>query len=100
MKLKIHELLHTLYGIVVAVAVLAGAIVAVLFLAAFVIDGQTAAAISKFNGEVMEYGKKLACYAILFGLIDFYLMKEHHLTIDQKEEGDEAPTRTDTGIPG
>lgn len=94
MKIKIHELLNTLYGMVVAVSVLAGAIVAVLFLAAFVISGHTAAVISSFNGVVMEYGKKLACFAILFGLIDFYLMQDHHLTIDQKEKDDDAPAQT------
>lgn len=89
MKKQIHEFLVTIYGIVVMIAVLAGALVAVLFLIAFLIDGQTAAAISKFNLAVMDYSKKIACYAILFGLIDFYMMKDHHLTIDQKEEVEE-----------
>jgi|GEM_PF-2269276 len=86
MKQQIHNFLVAVYGIIVALAVLAGALVAVLFLVAFIIDGSTAVAISNFNLGVMNYSKKLACYAILFGLIDFYMMKEHHLTIDQDEE--------------
>lgn len=89
MKKQIHELLVSIYGIVVMIAVLAGALVAVLFLLAFIIDGQTAASISKFNLALMDQSKKLACYAILFGLVDFYMMKDHHLTIDQKEEVEE-----------
>ncbi|MCR4440732.1 MAG: hypothetical protein QHH10_01095 [Peptococcaceae bacterium] len=86
MKQQIHAFLVTVYAVAVAVAVLAGAMVAVLFLAAFIVDGTAAAVISNFNMQVMNFSKKLACYAILFGLIDFYMMKEHHLTIDQNEE--------------
>ncbi|MFZ5944718.1 MAG: hypothetical protein ACOYVD_11445 [Bacillota bacterium] len=92
MKQQIHGFLVTIYGVVVAIAVLAGALVGVLFLAALIIDGSTAAAISNFNLKVMNYSKKLACYAIMFGLLDFYMMKDHHLTIDQKEETEESPS--------
>lgn len=89
MKKQLHDFLVSVYGIIVALAVLAGALVAVLFFIAFIINGSSAAGISNFNNIIMTYSKKLACYAILFGLIDFYLMKDHHLTIDQKEETEE-----------
>lgn len=94
MKKQLHELLVSVYGIIVAVAVLAGALVAVLFFAAFIVNGTTAAGISGFNNEIMNYSKKLACYAIFFGLIDFYLMKDHHLTIDQKEDTEDSQIST------
>ncbi|SFR18142.1 hypothetical protein [Desulfoscipio geothermicus] len=86
MKNQIHSLLVNIYGITVAVAVIAGAVVGVLFLLAFIINGQIAANISVFNLSIMEYSKKIACLAILVGLIDFYLLKEHHLTIDYDED--------------
>lgn len=89
MKKQLHQFLVTIYGIVIAMAVLVGAIVAVLFFAGFVINGQAAVSISDFNLKIMNFSKQLACYAILFGLIDFYLMKDHHLTIDQTDEAEE-----------
>lgn len=90
MKQQIHGFLVAVYGVVVAIAVLAGALVGILFLLALIVDGSTAAAIANFNLQVMNYSKKLACYAIMFGLIDFYMMREHHLTIDQEEESEES----------
>jgi hypothetical protein len=95
MREKIHEFLVSLYAIVVAISVVAGALVAILFVAGFVVDGGIAVKISEFNLMVMNQAKKWACYAVGIGLIDFYLIKQHALTIDDSgETGDTAPKAT------
>lgn len=85
MKNTIHQLLVNAFGLIVGIAILAGAFVGVLFVFAIIINGGLAASISQFNAQIMDWSKLLACIAIWIGLVDFYLQKEHHLTIDSED---------------
>lgn len=85
MKNKLHQLLVNLFGLIVGIAILAGALVGMLFVLAIIINGNLAAAISQFNAQIMDWSKLLACIAIWIGLVDFYLQKEHHLLMDSSE---------------
>jgi hypothetical protein len=93
MRDKIHEYLVSLYAIVVAISVVAGALVAVLFVIGFIADGGIAVKISEFNLSLMNQAKKWACYAVGIGLIDFYLIRQHALTIDDKGEEEDVPSQ-------
>ncbi len=93
MRDKIHEFLVGLYAIVVAISIIAGALVAVLFVIGFIINGDAAVKISEFNLAVMNQAKKWACYAVGIGLFDFYLIRQHALTIDDSGEEEDAPAQ-------
>lgn len=93
MRDKIHKFLVSLYAIVVAISVVVGALVAVLFVVGFIVDGSVAVRISEFNMAVMNQAKKWACYAVGIGLVDFYLIKQHALTIDDSGEEEGVPSQ-------
>jgi len=71
------------------VAVLVGAVVAVLFLIGFVAGGTVGETLAIFGKEVMYKAITLAAIGCLVGLIAFYVEGTHELKIDSNESSDE-----------
>lgn len=66
-----------------------GFVVAILFLIAIIIGGNQGELIAVFAGDVMNWCIKLAAIAVLFGIIDMYIRKEHSLTMKSEEKKDD-----------
>ncbi|MGP9043558.1 hypothetical protein [Cytobacillus kochii] len=79
------SLFKKIYGMIALITLTLGFIVAILFLIAIVMGGNQGELIAIFAGEVMNWCIKLAAIAVLFGIIDIYIRKEHSLTM--KSEG-------------
>ncbi|MGE8207030.1 hypothetical protein ACQKP0_21225 [Heyndrickxia sp. NPDC080065] len=81
------NILQKVYSYVSILTILLGFIVGLMYLIAVIIGGSGGEMIAIFSGKVMFWGIKLAAIAVLFGIINIYISKEHSLTIqaDKKE---------------
>ncbi|MDQ0185891.1 hypothetical protein MKX78_21865 [Cytobacillus sp. FSL R5-0569] len=78
-----------IYGMIALITLALGFVVAILFLIAIIIGGNQGELIAVFAGDVMNWCIKLAAIAVLFGIIDMYIRKEHSLTMKSEEKKDD-----------
>lgn len=88
MMKKIVELLKNIYGAVLMISILAGAVVAIIFIVGFIFGGTIGAQFALLGGKIMSYCISIAAVACLFGLIGFYTENVHELTIDFSQDQD------------
>lgn len=86
---KITGLLDTLYGVGIYICLFVGGAMALAYLAAFFVGGETAAAICDFVYnkiyKVLIYGGNVI---IVLGLVSMYIRHQKTLTIDDLSESD------------
>ena len=83
------SLFKKIYGMIALITLTLGFIVAILFLIAIVMGGDQGESIAVFAGDIMNWCIKLAAIAVLFGIIDMYIRKEHSLTMKSEEKKDD-----------
>ncbi|MBE3581809.1 MAG: hypothetical protein IMW96_09315 [Thermoanaerobacteraceae bacterium] len=88
MKKAIINLFNSLFGGLVLVAVLIGAVVAFMFVAGFVAGGQTGAWMAVTGKKLLDYAIKIAAVGVLFGLFSFYTGGTHELTLSNERESE------------
>lgn len=88
MKNNFQKFLIKIYGVIVGISILMGALVAFIFILAFIISGKFAIKLIEINSSLMSASMAMACLTIFIGLIEFYISKEHALTVvtDTKEK--------------
>ncbi|WLR51039.1 hypothetical protein LC040_17795 [Bacillus tianshenii] len=96
MKKELTNVLENLYGWVAFLTMALGVLTAGLFAVSFVIGGGSGETIAVYAGQIMSWGIRLAAVAMIIGLVNTYVKKEHSLTLGSEsksaasEEIDEA----------
>jgi len=85
MKNTITNLLKNTYGIALMGAVLAGALVAVLYIIGFIAGGAIGEQLAIFGAKVMKYCITVAAIGSLVGMCAFYVEGSHELTMDSNK---------------
>lgn len=86
MKARVVQFLTSVFGACVMVAVLAGGIVAVIYLIGFVAGGTVGEQLAIFGSKIMKYCITLAAIGAVFGMFAFYIEGTHELVMDKKEK--------------
>lgn len=98
MTQAIRQFLRGAFSIITLIALLLGAIAFVLFLAGLIGGGPTATQLAVTAGNIMNWGIKLATAAVVVGIVEIYLSRQHKLTL--AEEGKEAKPAAGTTAAG
>lgn len=86
MRARVVEILTGIFGAALMVAVLTGAIVAVIYLAGFVAGGTVGEQLAIFGSKIMKYCITLAAIGAVFGMFAFYIEGTHELVMDKKHQ--------------
>lgn len=81
MKKALANILAHLFGLLVLIAVLIGALDACMLFVGFVIGGSGAAHLALWGKKLLDYAIKIAALGVLFGLLNFYIGGQHELTL-------------------
>jgi len=90
MKKKIISLCRNIFGICLMIAVLIGAVVAVLFIIGFIAGGSVGETLAIFSKNVMYKAITLSAIGSLIGMLAFYIEGTHELKMDSSEKADEG----------
>ncbi|MGI6778094.1 MAG: hypothetical protein ACOX7R_08780 [Acetivibrionales bacterium] len=93
MKKKIISLCQNIFGICLTIAVLIGAIVAVLFVIGFIAGGSVGESLAIFSKSIMYKAITLSAIGSLIGMLAFYIEGTHELKMDSSEEAEEGDAR-------
>ena len=89
MKKKVIAFCQHIFGISIMAAVLVGALVFLLLVIAFIINGDSGQSLAIFCKNVMYKAITLSAIGSLVGMFAFYVDDSHELTLHSKEEEDE-----------
>jgi len=86
MKARVVQFLTAVFGACLMVAVLAGGIVAVIYLIGFVAGGTLGEQMAILGSKIMKYCITLAAIGAVFGMLAFYTEGTHELVMERKQE--------------
>jgi uncharacterized integral membrane protein len=89
------KFVQTTYGWLATAALALGFLVALVFLIAVLVGGDTGVAMALFGGEVMEIGIIIATIAVAGGLIWMYVSGNHSLKWEKSTGPNAGPTDDD-----
>jgi len=89
MKKSIVNLCQHIFGICLTVAVLIGAVVAVLFVIGFIAGGSVGESLAIFSKNIMFKAITISAIGSLIGMMAFYIEGTHELKMDSNEGADE-----------
>lgn len=88
MKEKIANLFENIFGATLMCSILAGAVVAIMYIIGFIFGGTIGTQLALLGAKIMKYCITISAVASMIGMIAFYIENTHELTIDFKEEED------------
>lgn len=89
MKRKVIEFCKHVFGICMMVAVLVGALIFLLLIAAFIANGEFGESLAIFCKDVMFKAITLSAIGSLVGMLAFYVDDSHELTLKTSEKKQE-----------
>lgn len=90
MRRQLGALTAGVFGVLMMVAILIGAVVAVMFIVGFIAGGSLGQSASVWGDKLMAYGIQIAALGVLFGLINFYAFGQHQLTLAGEKQGEKG----------
>ncbi|MCM3706389.1 MULTISPECIES: hypothetical protein [Cytobacillus] len=78
----IAKIMDKVYSSLALVTMALGVAVAIMFVFALILSGETGQSIAILAGKIMNWGIQLAAVATFAGIMVIYIRKEHSLTID------------------
>jgi hypothetical protein len=83
---SIRQILRGAFSIVALITLLLGAVVFLLFMVGLVLGGTAATRLAVAAGDIMQWGIKMATVAVVIGIIDIYVSRNHKLTLNSEEK--------------
>lgn len=85
MKVKLEKIIESLFSIFVIIAIIGGGVVFLMFVVGIILGGETGNALAvSAKSTVMPMFIRSATVAVLLGLIHYYIIGEHALTMEDK----------------
>lgn len=92
MKARVVELLTSIFGVALMVAVLTGGLVAVIYLIGFIVGGTAGEQLAILGAQIMKYCITLAAIGSVIGMFAFYIEGTHELVMDNKKDANSQET--------
>lgn len=90
MKDKLVDFLGSVFGACMFVAVFAGAVTTVIYIAGFAVGGSFGTGAAKLGADIMMKAIPLSAFGSVVGMLGFYIQGTHELTMDKKSEKEKA----------